>query len=158
MPYPLEAQSQMDLPVKNLTIAAVNINSITSPGRLNELQYFVDTNHIDILAVSEMKIDQTVHPCLFSLRNFHQPFVKPRTRRGGGVGVYISGGGFRGAGWAVAHPGKNQGGQNYVFAHPVLGRGPLLRHVLYLAKRAENRLWTTSLARGRPETILWSSQ
>ena len=45
------------LPVKNINIAAVNINSITSPGRLDELQYFMDENHIDILAVSELKID-----------------------------------------------------------------------------------------------------
>ena len=86
MPYPPEAHLPVDLPIK---IAAVNINSITSPGRLSELQYFADTNEIDILAVSEVKIDQTVHPCLFSLQNFHQPFIKPRTRRGGGVGIYI---------------------------------------------------------------------
>ena len=89
MSYLPEAQLPLDLPVKHLTMAAVNINSITNPGRLSELQYFVDDNQIDILAVSEMKIDHTVHPCLFSLQNFHQPFIKPRTRRGGGVGIYI---------------------------------------------------------------------
>ena len=65
MSYPPEAHLPVDLPIK---IAAVNINSITSPGRLSELQYFADTNEIDILAVSEVKIDQTVHPCLFSLQ------------------------------------------------------------------------------------------
>lgn len=90
MSYLSEAQPQNDLSVKNLTMAAVNINSITSPGRLDELQYFVDANQVDILAVSEMKIDHTVHPCLFTLRNFHRPFIKPRTRRGGGVGIYIN--------------------------------------------------------------------
>ena len=35
-----------------------------------------------------------------------------------------SGGRFRGAGWAVAHPEKMQSEQNYVFAHPVSAGGP----------------------------------
>ena len=77
------------LPVKNINIAAVNINSITSPGRLDELQYFMDENHIDILAVSELKIDSTIHPSLYTIQNFHPPIVKPRTRRGGGTAIYV---------------------------------------------------------------------
>ena len=90
MSNPLTAKASTQLPVKNLTLAAININSITSPGRLEELECFVVDNSIDVLAVSELKIDLTVHPSLYSLPNFHSPIVKPRTRRGGGVGIYIS--------------------------------------------------------------------
>ena len=49
----------------------------------------MDDNEVDILAVSELKIDSTIHPSLYSIKNFHAPIVKPRTRRGGGTGIYI---------------------------------------------------------------------
>ena len=89
MSDPLTANASTNIPLKKLTLAAVNINSITSPGRLEELESFVNDNHIDILAVSELKIDSTVHPSLYHLKKFHPPIVKPRTRRGGGTGIYV---------------------------------------------------------------------
>ena len=90
MSDPLTVKTFNNLPEKNIALAAININSITSPGRIEELQTFVDDNGIDILALSEFKIDSTVHPSLYSLTNFHPPIVKPRTRRGGGTGIYVS--------------------------------------------------------------------
>ena len=71
-----------------LTICHVNINSITSPGRLDELQQFTDTNNIDILTLSETKLDDNVHPSLFHIQNFQTPFTRHRNRRGGGTAIY----------------------------------------------------------------------
>ena len=71
-----------------LRISHVNINSITSPGRLDELSFFLDVNNVDILALSETKLDETVHDSLFNLPNFHQPFTKHRSRHGGRVAIY----------------------------------------------------------------------
>lgn len=90
MSDPLNVNAGKSLPDKKLKLAAINVNSITSPGRIDELQCFVDDNSIDILALSELKIDSTVHPGLYTLTNFHSPIVKPRTRRGGGTGIFIS--------------------------------------------------------------------
>ena len=77
------------LPHKSVNISAININSITAPDRLQELQHFVDNNDISILALSEMKVDSSIHPSLYTLTGFHTPVIKPRTRKGGGVAVYI---------------------------------------------------------------------
>ena len=91
MSDPLAAKTlRRNLPNKSLKLAAVNINSVTSPGRIDELQYFVDSYGIDVLALSELKIDSTVHPSLYSLTGFHPPIVKPRTRRGGGTAIYVN--------------------------------------------------------------------
>lgn len=77
------------LPTRNLKISAVNINSITAPERLQELNQFVEDHKIDILAISELKIDSSVHSSLYSLSNFHRPVMKLRSRRGGGVALYV---------------------------------------------------------------------
>ena len=73
---------------KNIKICHVNINSITAHGRLDELNLFVDENNVDILALSETKLDETVHDSLFKMPNFHSPFTKHRSRQGGGVAIY----------------------------------------------------------------------
>ena len=77
------------LQINNIKIAAININSITASERLQELQHFVDTEGISIPALSEMKVDSSVHPCLFSLKGFHAPELKSRTRKGGDVAVHV---------------------------------------------------------------------
>ena len=74
---------------RRINFSAVNINSITAPERLQELSHFVELNCIDILAVSEMKIDPTVHPSLYALDGFHRPIVNSRTRKGGGTALYV---------------------------------------------------------------------
>ena len=71
-----------------LRICHVNINSITTPGRLDELHFFLDEYKVDILALSETKLDETIHDSLFNLPNFHPPFTKHRSRHGGGVAIY----------------------------------------------------------------------
>ena len=90
MPQPAPPVKKTEqLSHKSVNISAININSITAPDRLQELQDIVDDNDISILALSELKVDSSVHPSLYSLIGFHAPVIKPRTRKGGGVAVYL---------------------------------------------------------------------
>ena len=73
----------------NITISHVNINSITFRCRLDELSFFASLNSIDVLCLSETKLDDNVHPSLFSLDNFHNPLTRHRDRNGGGVAIYV---------------------------------------------------------------------
>ena len=70
----------------NLNICHVNINSITS--KIDELQVFVTTNNIDILMVSETKLDDTIHSSLYELQGFHAPYLNNRNMGGGGTAIY----------------------------------------------------------------------
>ena len=72
----------------NLTISHVNINSITSPNRLEELEQFIVANNVDILALTETKLDNNVNPSLYNLDDFHEPFTNHRNRHGGGTALY----------------------------------------------------------------------
>ena len=72
-----------------MNFSAVNINFITAPERLQELGHFVDINNIDILALSEMKVDTSVHPSLFTLNGFHHSSINARNRKGGGTAVFV---------------------------------------------------------------------
>ena len=72
-PVPTMQTDSALLPSKNVNISAININSITAPERPMELQSFVDSNDISILALSETKLDATIHPSLYSLEGFHAP-------------------------------------------------------------------------------------
>ena len=72
-----------------ITISHVNINSITSRCRLDELSHFTVLHDIDILCLSETKLDDSIHPSLFSLDSFHDPLTRHRDRNGGGVAIYI---------------------------------------------------------------------
>ena len=74
--------------IKDVKVAHININSITSEGRLEELENFVENNNIKVLALSETKLDENVHPSLFRISDFQQPFTRHRNRKGGGVALY----------------------------------------------------------------------
>ena len=50
---------------KKLIISHCNINSITASDRIDELSQFVNINNIDILCLTETKLDQNVHPSLY---------------------------------------------------------------------------------------------
>lgn len=73
-----------------LNVCHININSITAPGRVDELSQFTDSNDIDILLLTETKLDDQVSPSLYKLDRFHAPLTKHRNRHGGGVAVYVS--------------------------------------------------------------------
>ena len=90
MPEPTQQKVGSVMLLSNLVrISAININSITASARLQELQNFVDSNEVSILALTETKLDSTVHPSLYQLRGFHAPVLKNRTRKGGGVALFI---------------------------------------------------------------------
>ena len=74
---------------KQLTIAHVNINSITADGKKDELEQFIATNNIQILAVTETKLDSNVANSEYLITDFHPPLTKHRTRHGGGVALYF---------------------------------------------------------------------
>ena len=74
---------------RSINFAVVNINSVTGTERLQELNHFVELIEIDILAVSEMKIDSTVHPILYALHGFTRAIVNYRTRKGGCTAIYV---------------------------------------------------------------------
>ena len=69
--------------------AHVNINSITSRCRLDELSQFVSLNLIDVLCLSETKLDDHVNTSLFTIDDFHDPLTRHRNRHGGGVAIYV---------------------------------------------------------------------
>ena len=73
----------------NITISHVNINSITSRCRLDELSYCASLQGIDILCLTETKLDDSIHPSLFSLDCYHTPLTRHRNRSGGGVAIYV---------------------------------------------------------------------
>ena len=68
--------------------ARVNINSITAANRLDELHHFVHDNDIHIIALSETKLDDNIHPALYRLDNFHAPLAHHRNRHGGGTAIF----------------------------------------------------------------------
>ena len=74
---------------QSITISHVNINSITSRCRLDELSIFSSLNDIDVICLSETKLDDQVNPSLFILNNYHEPLTKHRDRKGGGVAIYV---------------------------------------------------------------------
>ena len=76
-------------PESKLTIAHVNINGITAENKVDELEQFITTNNIQILALTETKIDKTVAECQYLIHNFHPPLSRHRTRHGGGVALYV---------------------------------------------------------------------
>ena len=40
--------------------------------------------------LTETKLDETVHPSLYTMSNYHEPYLKKRSRHGGGVAVYFN--------------------------------------------------------------------
>ena len=71
-----------------LNISHVNINSITAPNKLDELEQFATINSIHVLCATETKLDSTVSSTLYTMKAFSPPFTKHRTRRGGGVAIF----------------------------------------------------------------------
>ena len=72
-----------------LTVSHININSITSDNKTDELCQFIADNDVKILGLTETKLDSSVDPSLYNIRGFHTPLTKHRSRHGGGVALYI---------------------------------------------------------------------
>ena len=64
----------------------ININSIRN--KFAQLIYIV-SNEIDILMVSETKLDDTFPTSQFLMQGYSTPFRKDRTSKGGGILLYV---------------------------------------------------------------------
>ena len=78
-----------DLRIKNtekIIIGQLNINSVRNKiGLLADMM----TNKIDILLISETKIDQTFPKSQFLIQSFSEPYRLDRTANGGGILLYV---------------------------------------------------------------------
>ena len=72
--------------VNNLIFAHLNINSLS--GKFDALSYIIQDN-IDILVVSETKLDPTFPACQFKIPGYSMPFRRDRNRNGGGVMIFV---------------------------------------------------------------------
>ena len=76
--------------VNNFNIAHYNINSITAFGRLDQLSSICATLKLNVLILTESKLDDTIPSSLITLPGYHEPIRRDRNRNGGGVLVYIA--------------------------------------------------------------------
>ena len=69
-----------------IIIGNLNINSL--PNKFEQLKDIV-MQHIDILVLTETKLDDTFPTAQFLVNGFSEPYRRDRNRKGGGVMVYI---------------------------------------------------------------------
>ena len=70
-----------------------NINSITTPGKLEQLTDYCRALKIDVLILTESKLDKTIPTDLITIQGYHEPVRRDRDingRFGGGVLIYIA--------------------------------------------------------------------
>ena len=79
--------------IENFSIVHYNINSILATDRIEQLTDICKTLRIDVLILSESKIDQTIPNNLIMIPGYHEPLRHDRHingRHGGGVSMYIA--------------------------------------------------------------------
>ena len=79
--------------INNFIIVHYNINSILATDRIEQLTDICKTLNIDVLILSESKLDQTIPNNLITIPGYHEPLQHDRNingRHGGGVLMYIS--------------------------------------------------------------------
>jgi len=76
-------------PQQHITTAHININSVLAGSKIDEINQFVVTNDVKILALSETKLDDTIADSLYKIKGFHAPLTRHRNRHGGGVAIYM---------------------------------------------------------------------
>ena len=78
---------------ENFKIVHYNINSILADDRIEQLQDICKTLKIDVLILSESKLDQTIPDNMITMPGYHEPLRHDRQlngRHGGGVLMYIA--------------------------------------------------------------------
>ena len=73
---------------KNVIIGNLNINSISR--KFDQLKCLI-SNHVDILVLTETKLDETFITCRFLIDGFSSPFRLDRNQKGGGILIYVRG-------------------------------------------------------------------
>ena len=71
-----------------LNIAHFNVNSITCNSKLEQIGSLARQINLSVIAISETKLDEGIHESVFTLPGYNIEY-KNRTRRGGGVALYI---------------------------------------------------------------------
>ena len=89
--YDLSNGSPID--AENFNIVHYNVNSILAPGKLDQLADYCKLLKVDVLIITESKLDQTIPTNLIVLPGYHEPIRRDRQnngRYGGGVLMYIN--------------------------------------------------------------------
>ena len=79
--------------IENFKIVHYNINSILAPDKIDQLSDICQTLKVDVLIISESKLDHTIPNNLILMPGYHEPLRHDRPhngRHGGGVLMYIS--------------------------------------------------------------------
>ena len=72
--------------IKNIIIGTLNINSL--PSKFDQLKFLVIGN-IDILIITETKLDESFPVSQFYIEGYAMPYRLDRCRQGGGVLIYV---------------------------------------------------------------------
>ena len=78
--------------IDNFKIVHFNVNSILAPHRIDQLTGCCRTLNINVLILSESKLDQNIPNNLITIPGYHEPLRHDRLangRHGGGVLMYI---------------------------------------------------------------------
>ena len=71
---------------KNVTTGNLNINSIS--GKFDQLKCLI-SNHVNILILTETKLDETFRISSFLIDGFSSPFRLDRNRKVGSILIYV---------------------------------------------------------------------
>ena len=77
----------------NFKVVHYNINSILAPDRLEQLSDICKTLKINVLILTESKLDQTIPNNMIIIPGYHEPMRRDRIingRNGGGVLIYVA--------------------------------------------------------------------
>jgi hypothetical protein len=77
----------------NFKVIHYNINSILAPDRLEQLTDICKTLKINVLILTESKLDQTIPNNMIIIPGYHEPLRRDRNingRNGGGVLIYVA--------------------------------------------------------------------
>ena len=74
----------------NFTFLHYNVWSILAEGRISYLSRICTKYNIDVLAITESKLDSTIPSNLIQIPGYHEPIRRDRNRRGGGCVIYIA--------------------------------------------------------------------
>ena len=88
--YSYDLSNGSPINTKNFTIFHYNINSITANGRLEQLSDICSVLHLDVLIITESKLDDTIPTNMITIPGYHDPLRRDRNRNGGGVLIYIA--------------------------------------------------------------------
>ena len=88
--YNFDLSNGSPIDINNFNIVHYNINSITANGRLDQLSDICSILNLDVLILTESKLDNTIPNNMITIPGYHEPLRRDRYRNGGGVLIYIA--------------------------------------------------------------------